>query len=69
MAVLPTFSNVYKDYNFTPTQWLQKVINHKNGAAWMDEQTITHERNTFRGNQIDWFNSLTPLGIDTAVRK
>ena len=29
LAVLPTFSNVFKDENFTPTQWLQKVINHK----------------------------------------
>ena len=29
LAVLPTFSNVYKDDNFTATQWLQKVLNHK----------------------------------------
>ena len=29
LAVLPTFSNIFKDDNFTPTQWLQKVINHK----------------------------------------
>ena len=42
LAVLPTFSNVFKDDNLTPTQWLQKVIDHKTGAAWTDEQTITH---------------------------
>ena len=29
LAVLPTFSNVFKDNNFTATQWLQKVLNHK----------------------------------------
>ena len=48
LAVLPTFSNVYKDDNFTATQWLQKVLNHKTGAGWTDEQTITHVRNPFR---------------------
>ena len=65
--MLPTFSNVFKGDNFTPTQWLQKVINHKTGAAWRDVQTITHVRNAFRGNLIDWFDSLSALGIDTAV--
>ena len=34
----------------------------------MDEQTITHVRNAFRGDLIDWFNSLTALGIDSAVK-
>ena len=67
LAVLPTFSNIFKDDNFTPTQWLQKVINHKTGAAWTDEQTITHVRNAFRGDLIDWFDSLSALGIDVAV--
>ena len=67
LAVLPTFSNVSKDDNFTATQWLQKVINYKTGAAWMDEQTITHVRNAFRGDLIDWYNSLTALGIDSAI--
>ena len=64
LAVLPTFSNVFEDDNFTPTQWLSKVINHKNGAAWTDAQTITHVKNAFRGDLIDWFNSLSALGID-----
>ena len=40
LAVLPTFSNVFKDDNFKSTQWLQKVINCKTGAAWTDEQMI-----------------------------
>ena len=38
LAVLPTFSNVFKDDNFTPTQWLQNIINHKTGTAWLDEK-------------------------------
>ena len=67
LAVLPTFSNVFKDDNFTSTQWLQKVINHKTGAAWTDEQTITHVINTFIGDLIDWLDSLTALGIDSVV--
>ena len=66
-AVLPTFSNIYKDDNFTATQWLQKVINHKTGAAWTDEQTITHVRNAFRGDLIDWFDSLASLNIDSRI--
>ena len=67
LAVLLTFSNVFKDDNFTPTQWLQKGINHKTRAARTDDLTITHLRNTFRGNLIDWYYSLATLGIDTAV--
>ena len=67
LAVLPTFSNVFKDDNFTATQWLQKVLNHKTGAGWTDEQTITHVRNAFRGDLIDWYDSLAALGIDSKV--
>ena len=67
LAVLPTFSNVLKDDNFTATQWLQKVLNHKTGAGWTDEQTITHVRNAFRGDLIDWFDLLGALGIDSKV--
>ena len=66
-AVLPTFSNIFKGDSFTPTQWLQKVINHKTGAAWTDEQTITHVRNAFRGDLIHWFDNLTALGIGTEI--
>ena len=65
LAVLPKFSNVFKEDNFTPSQWLQKVINHKNGAAWTDAQTITHVKNALRGEVIDWFDSLQAFDIDT----
>ena len=58
---------MFRNDNFTPTQWLQKFINHKTGAAWADEQTITHIRNACRVDLIDWFDSLSPLNIDTAV--
>ena len=44
LAVLSTCSNVFKDDKLTPTQWFQNVINHKNGAVWADEQTITQVR-------------------------
>ena len=67
LAVLPTFSNVFKDDNFTSSQWLQKVLNHKIEAAWTDKQTVTHVRNAFRGDLMDWFDSLHFLGIDTTV--
>jgi hypothetical protein len=67
LAVLPTFSNVFKDDNFTSSQWLQKVLNHKIGAAWTDKQTVTHVRNAFRGDLMDWFDSLHFLGIDTTI--
>ena len=33
-----------------------KVINHKTGGAWTDEQTITHVKNAFRGDLIDWYD-------------
>ena len=39
-------------------------MKYKTGAAWMDEQIIMHVKNAFRGDLIDWFNSLTTLGID-----
>ena len=44
-AVLPSFSNVPADDKYTATQWLQKVIYHKQGAGWTDAQAITHFRN------------------------
>ena len=53
---------MFKEGIFTPTQWLQKVINHKTGAAWSDEKTITHVRNAFRGDPIDWFDNIAALG-------
>ena len=42
LAVLPYFSNKNTEDQFTPAQWLQKVISHKEAAQWTDAQTITH---------------------------
>ena len=65
LAVLPHFSNKSTEDQFTPAQWLQKVISHKDAAQWTDLQTITHFRNALRGTSaLNWFNSLEHLGID-----
>ena len=68
LAVLPHFSNKSSEDQFTPAQWLQKVISHKEAAQWTDAQTITHFRNALRGTSaLNWFNSLEPLGLDITV--
>ena len=68
LAVLPHFSNKSTEDQFTPAQWLQKVISHKNAAQWTDLQTITHFRNALRGTSaLNWFNSLEHLGVNVAV--
>ena len=68
LAVLPHFSNKSSEDQFTPAQWLQKVISHKEAAAWTDAQTITHFRNALRGTSaLNWFNSLEHLGINVTV--
>ena len=68
LAILPHFSNNVKDDNYTPSQWLDKVLSHKEAGHWTDEQTIAHVRNAFRGNQVlKWFSSLQVLGIDIKV--
>ena len=64
---LPTFSNDPKVDKYTATQWLQKVTTNRDGTTWTDAQTITYVRNAFRGELIDWFDSLKPLGINTAI--
>jgi hypothetical protein len=33
LAILPTFSNNPKKYNSSATEWLQKLLNHKQGAG------------------------------------
>ena len=67
-AVLPHFSNKATEDQFTPAQWLQKVISHKEAAQWTDAQTITHFRNALRGTSaLEWFSSLEHLGVDTKV--
>ena len=56
------------DAKFTPAQWLQKVNSHRTAARWTDEETITQVFNSFRGQEVlEWYDSLKPLGIDTAV--
>ena len=68
LAVLPHFSNKSTEDQFTPAQWLQKVISHKEAAQWTDLQTITHFRNALRGTSaLNWFNSLEHLGVDITV--
>ena len=49
LAVLPHLSNKSTENQFTPAQWLQKVISHKAVAHWTDAQKITHFRNALRG--------------------
>ena len=67
LAVLPHFSNKSSEDQFTPAQWLQKVISHKEAAQWTDLQTITHFRNALRGTSaLNWFNSLEHLGVNIA---
>jgi len=68
LAVLPHFSNKSSEDQFTPAQWLQKVISHKEAAQWTDLQTITHFRNALRGTSaLNWFNSLEHLGVNITV--
>ena len=67
LAVLPTFSNDPKEDKYTASQWLQKVLIHKAGARWDDQQMITHVRNAFRGSVIDWFDMLAPLGVNITI--
>ena len=67
LSILPSFSNRLSADKFSPTQWLQKVLTHKSGARWTDEQTITHFRNALRDKVIDWFDTLADYGLDTTV--
>ena len=67
LALLPTFSNKKNEDKFTAAQWLQKIINHRDGTDWTDQVFITHVRNSLRGDLIDWFDSLKPLGVDITI--
>jgi hypothetical protein len=49
---LPTFSNEFKEEKISATEWLQKVINNKQGAGWTYLQTVTHFRNALRGEVL-----------------
>ena len=65
LALLPHFSNIPKDDQYTADQWIKKVETHRRAAGWDEANTITHVQNAFRGTEVlDWFESLEPLGID-----
>ena len=67
LAVLPTFSNRKNEDKYNPAQWLQKILNHRDGTEWTDQQFITHVRNALRGDMIDWFDGLKPMKVDTTI--
>ena len=67
LAVLPTFSNKKNEDKYNPAQWLRKILNHRDGTEWTDQQFITHVRNALRGDMIDWFDGLKPMKVDTTV--
>ena len=52
LAILPTFSNDPKEDKTSATEWLQKLMNNRQGAGWRDLQTVTHFRNTLRGEVL-----------------
>jgi hypothetical protein len=67
LATLPSFSNEVKEDQYTAAQWLQKVLLHRQAAAWNDEQIITHFRNALKKEVIDWFDSLPALNVSQHV--
>jgi hypothetical protein len=52
-ATLHSFSNEVKEDQYTAAQWLQKVLLHRQAAAWNDDQIITHFRNALKKEVID----------------
>jgi hypothetical protein len=54
LSALPTFSNESREDKTSATEWLQKVINYKQGAGWTELQTVTHFGNTLRGEVVKW---------------
>ena len=67
LATLPAFSNSVKEDQYTAAQWLQKVLLHRQAAAWDDAQIITHFRNALRDKVINWFDSLPALNVSQHV--
>jgi hypothetical protein len=45
LAALPSFSDNVKEDKYIAAQWLQKVLLHRQAAAWTDDQIITYVRN------------------------
>jgi hypothetical protein len=64
LSILPTFLNDAIEDKTSSTEWLQKVINNKQGGGWTNLQTITHFRNALRGELLKWYNALLLLDID-----
>ncbi len=64
LAIWLTFSNDAREDKTSATEWLQKVINNKQGGGWTNLQTITHFRNALRGEVLKWYNALPLLDID-----
>jgi hypothetical protein len=67
LATLPAFSNNVKEDQYTAAQWLQKVLLHRQAAAWNDEQIIAHFRNALKDKVINWFDSLPALNVSQHV--
>ena len=64
LAILPTFSNNPTEDRASPTEWLQKLLNNKQGGNWTDVQTITHFRNALRGKALKWYNMLPLMELN-----
>ena len=64
LAILPTFANNPIEDRTSSTEWLQKLLNNKQGGNWTDVQTITHFRNALRGKALKWYNGLPLMKID-----
>jgi hypothetical protein len=45
---LPSFSFEVKEDKCTAAQWLQKLLLHRQAAAWNDEKISTHFRNALK---------------------
>jgi hypothetical protein len=52
-----------------PKEWLQKLLNNKQGAGWTDIQTVIHFRNAIRGEVLKWYNALPLMDVDNLVWK
>jgi hypothetical protein len=63
LATLASFSIEVKADLYTAAQRFQKVLLHRQTAAWNDEQIITHFRNALKKEVIDWFDSLPALNV------
>ena len=63
LSMLPTFANDAWEDKSSATEWLQKLMNNRQGAGWTDLQTITHFRNALRGEVLKWYNALPLMDI------